>query len=111
MNYETFDYDKPRQLSSISKLSCYDKLHSSRVHSLEVSKWIEAIVILPFGLLFNRLYCFISVFLSAFYAYSYPELLKNRFGIESNNGIFTSRIPILYAIWNITIVFALLAIT
>ena len=53
--------------SFIVKLDLIDKRFSKQLHKME-RKWIE-IILLPFALLFNRLYCLISVIISGMLAY------------------------------------------
>jgi len=67
----------------IRTIDKYDKYYSAKIHNMNVPWYIE-FIILPFALIFNRLYCFIGGFAATFMAYYNPEISNMKPDIDGS---------------------------
>ena len=65
-------------LGLLGHLDQFDKALSGQIHALTAPSVIEVLILL-FGLLYNRWYCFISAFFSLALAAYYPQNVVARF--------------------------------
>eukprot|EP00347_Sterkiella_histriomuscorum_P015488 403356839 len=89
----------------IRTLDKYDRYLSAKVHTWSLPSYLEYFI-LPFGLIFNRMFCFVSGFFTALFAYYKPEITKQNSDLDGR--LYSSLIFFLY---NVIIVFILLFLT